>query len=182
MTPNPSKNTRPDTTDGRSGCVVANPGVNSGQAREVTDNATFRAMRWRCGLVGRRDRSLPIRLAVTGFRAGGCTFTSDEGLATIRRDGQTFFGSWNLKVFTNSPELRFCCAGEIETFRFALVSDQETTETLLFVNVQEVEDMRTPSFFGQITCPCTFINSVSSEIKDDGCSRPKAVDDERAHD
>jgi hypothetical protein len=42
-------------------------------------------------------------------------------------DIQAFFGSRNLKVFTNGPELGFCCAGEIEAFRLAVVADQETT-------------------------------------------------------
>jgi hypothetical protein len=42
-------------------------------------------------------------------------------------DIQAFFGSWNLKPFANGPELRFCCTGEIEAFRFAFVPGQETT-------------------------------------------------------
>src|ERR1700730_622544 len=39
-------------------------------------------------------------------------------------DIQAFFGGRNLKVFTNGPELRFCCAGEIQAFRFAGGKDQ----------------------------------------------------------
>ena len=105
-----------------------------------------------------------------------------EGLATVRGDGQAFFGSRNLEVPTNGPELGFCSAGEIETFRFAVVSDQQTTQALLFVNVQEVEDMRTLSLFGQIPRPRAFINPVPCEIKHDSCSHPEDVDDEGTHD
>jgi hypothetical protein len=97
-------------------------------------------------------------------------------------DIQAFFGSRNLKVFTNGSELRFCCTGEIEAFWLAVVADQETTQTLLFVNVQEVENMRTPDFFGQTARPCTFINSVSCEIKYYRDSSSQHVLNKRTHD
>jgi hypothetical protein len=112
----------------------------------------------------------------------GVALVQGRRSATVRGDCQAFFGSWNLEVFANGPELGFCSAGEIETFRFAVVSDQETTQALLFVNVQEVEGMRTLSLFGQIPRPRAFINPVPCEIKHDGCPRREDVDYEGAHD
>ena len=48
-------------------------------------------------------------------------------LSGVCCDGQTLFGSGDLKVFADRPELRFCCAGEVEALGFVLDSHQETT-------------------------------------------------------